>query len=356
MRSPYTLDDPPPLQPPGPVIEITAWSIAADRWHEHHPDTLLGADCMRCRCAWPCPTWEVADGIIAGVYAEHLHAARAAAPARAAAGRTLALPAAPARSAPTGPPPRMTRSAGRLPAGPPPLRPGVPIDVSAPTVMSVGAVDDPTVVSPTLAAPIPSTHAVTDTTMVSPVLTGPDASAGNPVRAAGGDAAPEYELARYGSGTEVAGGGPVPDRDAGVLLSGSGDPGSVAAGSVGSGSAGPVEQLDRAPVTGPDRTSKRIIVARRIRDALFHPAEASSAPLAQPAALARPTDRATSVRDPDPAGPVRLADPAAPVRLADPAGPGRQAGGTLDPAARIQLALPAGTTLALPGDPSRACG
>ncbi len=263
MRSPYTLDDPPPLQPPGPVIEITAWSIAADLWHEHHPDTLLGADCMRCRCAWPCATWEVADGIIAGVYAEHLQAARTGqAPARAGAGRTLALPAAAARSAPTGPPPRVARS-GRPPLGAPPLRPAaVAVDDPAPAATSVDAVDEPTLATPTLA-----TVTRTDLTVASPVLTTPQN-----VVAAVGVVAPR-------AGVPVQARGPAAVAEDAPVAGG-------------------------APVASADGTGRRIVVARRIREALFHP------------------------RDDTPAAPP-------------------------EPAPRIQLDLPVGATLALPGDPSR---
>ncbi|MGA8113019.1 MAG: hypothetical protein WCA46_05100, partial [Actinocatenispora sp.] len=71
MRSPYTLEDPPPMDAPGLVVERTAWSLAADLWHDHLPDRLLGTDCATCVCPWPCATWEVADGIIAGVCTEN---------------------------------------------------------------------------------------------------------------------------------------------------------------------------------------------------------------------------------------------------------------------------------------------
>lgn len=69
MRSPYTLEDPPPIEPPDRVVEATAWSVAADLWHTHRPDTLLGTDCVRCQHGWPCPTWEVADSILGDVCA-----------------------------------------------------------------------------------------------------------------------------------------------------------------------------------------------------------------------------------------------------------------------------------------------
>lgn len=67
MRSPYTLDDPPPRQPPAAVVEVTAWALAADIWHGHQPDSLLGTECAECHRSWPCPSWEVADSILADV-------------------------------------------------------------------------------------------------------------------------------------------------------------------------------------------------------------------------------------------------------------------------------------------------
>jgi hypothetical protein len=65
MPSLYTLDAPPPVEPPVGVIELTAWSIAVQLWRDHQPDSLLRAECLQCRTAWPCATWQVADGIIA---------------------------------------------------------------------------------------------------------------------------------------------------------------------------------------------------------------------------------------------------------------------------------------------------
>jgi hypothetical protein len=65
MPSLYTLDAPPPVEPPVGVMELTAWSIAVQLWRDHQPDSLLRAECLQCRTAWPCATWQVADGIIA---------------------------------------------------------------------------------------------------------------------------------------------------------------------------------------------------------------------------------------------------------------------------------------------------
>lgn len=67
MRSLYTVDSPPPAEPPAGVAEVTAWAIAVRMWCDHQPDSLMGTTCVGCRAPWPCPSWEVADGIIADV-------------------------------------------------------------------------------------------------------------------------------------------------------------------------------------------------------------------------------------------------------------------------------------------------
>jgi hypothetical protein len=77
MPSLYTLDAPPPVEPPVGVLELTAWSIAVQLWRDHQPDSLLRAECLQCRAAWPCATWQVADGIIADLTVTSKHAAPA---------------------------------------------------------------------------------------------------------------------------------------------------------------------------------------------------------------------------------------------------------------------------------------
>ncbi|HEY3505456.1 MAG TPA: hypothetical protein VGN37_22060, partial [Actinocatenispora sp.] len=96
MRSPYTLDDPPPIDPPVAVVERTAWSLAADLWHGHQPDSLLGADCAACRLPWPCPTWEVADGVLGDVCAARPGAPPPAGPPRGPSGRARTVSTVPA--------------------------------------------------------------------------------------------------------------------------------------------------------------------------------------------------------------------------------------------------------------------
>lgn len=76
MPSLYTLDAPPPVQPPVGVMELTAWSIAVRLWRDHQPDSLLRAECLQCRTAWPCATWQVADGIIADLTVASTSAAK----------------------------------------------------------------------------------------------------------------------------------------------------------------------------------------------------------------------------------------------------------------------------------------
>jgi hypothetical protein len=111
MPSPYTLDTPPPVEPPVGVMELTAWSIAVRLWREHQPDSLLRAECVVCRTAWPCASWQVADGIIAdlsptGRHAPPLSAPPAPAPATPSAPRH----AEPARHGPR--PPRLIGAEG----------------------------------------------------------------------------------------------------------------------------------------------------------------------------------------------------------------------------------------------------
>lgn len=80
MPSQYTLDAPPPVEPPDGVMELTAWSIAVQLWRDHPPDSLLRAECTRCRTKWPCATWQVADGIIADLSVISRHATPASTP------------------------------------------------------------------------------------------------------------------------------------------------------------------------------------------------------------------------------------------------------------------------------------
>ncbi|HEX2143185.1 MAG TPA: hypothetical protein VHG10_01630 [Glycomyces sp.] len=61
----FSLEQPPPLEAPAGITEITGWSLASAMWRDHLPEQLLGIDCASCKQAWPCDTWKIADGLLA---------------------------------------------------------------------------------------------------------------------------------------------------------------------------------------------------------------------------------------------------------------------------------------------------
>lgn len=60
----FSVEEPPPIEAPPGIAEITGWELAATMWREHLPEQLLGVDCSACGQAWPCDAWEIADDII----------------------------------------------------------------------------------------------------------------------------------------------------------------------------------------------------------------------------------------------------------------------------------------------------
>ncbi|WP_199042876.1 hypothetical protein [Glycomyces salinus] len=60
----FTVEEPPPLEAPRGIAEITGWELAAAMWRDHLPEQLLGVDCASCKQSWPCDAWEIADGLI----------------------------------------------------------------------------------------------------------------------------------------------------------------------------------------------------------------------------------------------------------------------------------------------------
>ncbi|SDD91503.1 hypothetical protein [Glycomyces harbinensis] len=60
----FSLEQPPPLEAPAGITEITGWSLASAMWRDHLPEQLLGIDCASCRQAWPCDTWKIADDLL----------------------------------------------------------------------------------------------------------------------------------------------------------------------------------------------------------------------------------------------------------------------------------------------------
>ncbi|MFG3338621.1 hypothetical protein [Glycomyces sp. NPDC048151] len=60
----FSLEQPPPLDAPLGITEITGWSLASAMWRDHLPEQLLGIDCASCKQAWPCDTWKIADDLL----------------------------------------------------------------------------------------------------------------------------------------------------------------------------------------------------------------------------------------------------------------------------------------------------
>lgn len=64
FSSMYSLEKPPPLDPPTGVEEIMGWSLATAIWRDHLPERLLGMECNACQEAWPCNAWDIANDLI----------------------------------------------------------------------------------------------------------------------------------------------------------------------------------------------------------------------------------------------------------------------------------------------------
>lgn len=60
----FSLEQPPPLEAPAGITEITGWALASAMWRGHLPEQLLGIDCASCKQAWPCDTWKIADDLL----------------------------------------------------------------------------------------------------------------------------------------------------------------------------------------------------------------------------------------------------------------------------------------------------
>lgn len=60
----FSLDEPPPLEAPAGINEITGWALASAMWRGHLPEQLLGIDCASCKQVWPCDTWKIADDLL----------------------------------------------------------------------------------------------------------------------------------------------------------------------------------------------------------------------------------------------------------------------------------------------------
>ncbi|GAB3647917.1 hypothetical protein GCM10028833_12620 [Glycomyces tarimensis] len=64
VNSFFSIEEPPPLDAPPGITEITGWELAAAMWRDHLPEQLLGVECASCGQAWPCDAWEIADDLL----------------------------------------------------------------------------------------------------------------------------------------------------------------------------------------------------------------------------------------------------------------------------------------------------
>jgi len=66
LRSPYTLENPPPDEPPSEVLVPSLWRVQA-RWWKRHTPAIDQRDakhpvCSHCAQSWPCHSWACWDG------------------------------------------------------------------------------------------------------------------------------------------------------------------------------------------------------------------------------------------------------------------------------------------------------
>lgn len=66
MRSPYTLENPPPDEPPSDVLVPSLWRVQARWWKRHTPAmdqrSVKHPLCGHCGQSWPCHSWACWDG------------------------------------------------------------------------------------------------------------------------------------------------------------------------------------------------------------------------------------------------------------------------------------------------------
>lgn len=95
MRSPYTLENPPPDEPPSEVLVPSLWRVQARWWKRHTPALdQRGAKhpvCGHCGQSWPCHSWACWDGQLGQAVGRPPVRERAAAPAPGEPSRVLAL-------------------------------------------------------------------------------------------------------------------------------------------------------------------------------------------------------------------------------------------------------------------------
>lgn len=87
MRSPYTLENPPPDEPPSDVLVPSLWRVQARWWKRHTPAldqrTAKHPLCGHCGQSWPCHSWACWDGQLGQAVGRSAAAASALPPASA---------------------------------------------------------------------------------------------------------------------------------------------------------------------------------------------------------------------------------------------------------------------------------
>lgn len=61
MRSPYSLEMPPPAEPPRGVLMPSLWPVQVRWWLRHTPKKGTRT-CAACGQSWPCHSWACWDG------------------------------------------------------------------------------------------------------------------------------------------------------------------------------------------------------------------------------------------------------------------------------------------------------
>lgn len=73
MRSPYSLDNHPPAEPPPGVICPGLWTVQVRLWKRHTPWPGT-TKCQECTgtASWPCHSWLSWDGQLGDAWAAHI--------------------------------------------------------------------------------------------------------------------------------------------------------------------------------------------------------------------------------------------------------------------------------------------
>ncbi|WP_133884184.1 hypothetical protein [Glycomyces sp. NRRL B-16210] len=79
MRSPYTLDNPPPEVPPSDVLVPSLWRVQVRWWNRHTPALdqrgVKHPVCGHCGQSWPCHSWACWDGQLGQAVGPRAHEA-----------------------------------------------------------------------------------------------------------------------------------------------------------------------------------------------------------------------------------------------------------------------------------------